>query len=78
MLTEKELVHAKAVFTRMDDDNDGLVTHRKAMMAYKDWYSKVGAHGYGFPNRNTLVMQVVRSVPMKYQTKKQFTLVSPK
>jgi hypothetical protein len=23
-------------------------------------------------------MQVVRSVPMKYQTKKQFTLVSPK
>ena len=67
MLTEKELVHAKAVFTRMDDDNDGLVTHRKAMMAYKDWYSKVGPHGYGFPNSSTIVILLIRLVPIKQQ-----------
>lgn len=41
MLTEKEIVHAKAVFSHMDDDGDGLVTHTKALTAYRNWYKRL-------------------------------------
>jgi len=38
-------VHAKAVFSHMDDDNDRMITHTKAMMAYKNWYRRFDAPG---------------------------------
>ena len=29
----------------MDDDNDGMITHTKAIMSYKNWYRRFDAPG---------------------------------
>ena len=40
LLTDKELIAAKATFTMLDVDNDGHIKEYEAVQAYRNWYKR--------------------------------------
>ena len=40
ILSEKEVLEAKAVFQKMDTKNKGYITEEEASFAFKKWYNK--------------------------------------
>ncbi|KAJ8305892.1 hypothetical protein KUTeg_016437, partial [Tegillarca granosa] len=40
LLTEKEVIEAKAVFTRLDENGDGQITETEAIQGYKSWFRR--------------------------------------
>ena len=45
LLTEKEVIMAKAVFQALDENEDGTITEWEAKRMFKKWYNRFSSDG---------------------------------